>query len=78
MKNVFLHRDLEDELYMDTPLGFQMPGAKGKVCRLKRALYGVKQLPRAWFKRFQVAMITNGYKQSQADHTLFVKREVKR
>lgn len=75
VKNALLHGDLEEEVYMDTPLGFQMSGAEGKMCRLKRALYALKQLLRVWFERFQAAMFTNGYKQCQADHTLFIKRE---
>ena len=47
-----------------------------KVCRLKKALYGLKQSPRAWFGRFAKVMIANGYKQSQGDHTLFIKHSI--
>jgi len=48
---------------------------EGRVCKLKRALYGLKQSPRAWFGRFTLAMKTTGYQQSNADHTLFVKHK---
>lgn len=41
---------------------------------LNHALYGLKQSPRAWFKRFRLAVIQFGYFQSQANHTLFLKR----
>ena len=44
-----------------------------RVCRLKKALYGLKQSPRAWFGRFAKVMKASGYKQSQGDHTLFIK-----
>ena len=37
------------------------------------ALYGFKQSPRAWFGRFAQAMVSLGYKQSQGDHTPFIK-----
>ena len=47
------------------------------VCKLKKSLYGLKQSPRAWFDRFAKAVITNGYSQCQADHTLFVKSSPK-
>ena len=47
-----------------------------KVCRLKKALYGLKKSPRAWFGRFAKVMIANGYKQSQRDHTLFIKHSI--
>ena len=70
VKNVFLHGDLDQEIYMNIPLGFE--GNTGnKVCKLKRALYGLKQSPRAWFGRFAKVMKEFGYKQSQGDHTLF-------
>ncbi|KAK0585152.1 hypothetical protein LWI29_024002 [Acer saccharum] len=54
------------------------PGSEsqtGKVCKLKRALYGLKQSPRAWFGRFSTSMRRFGYHQSNSDHTLFFKRK---
>lgn len=65
VKNAFLHGDLEEEVYMDPPPGFNGSLSKGQVCRLKKALYGLKQSPRAWFSRFTKAMQRVGYKQSQ-------------
>ncbi len=44
------------------------------MCKLKKALYGLKQSPRAWFGRFTVAMKSWGYRQSNGDHTLFIKK----
>ena len=44
-----------------------------KVYKLKKALYGLKQSLRAWFGRFAKVMKESGYKQSQDDHTLFIK-----
>ena len=44
VKNVFLHGELEEEIYMDIPPGFDTK-LKGKVCRLKKALYGLEQSP---------------------------------
>jgi hypothetical protein len=74
VKNAFLHGDLEEEVYMEVPPGFSSPVSAGKVCRLKKALYGLKQSPRAWFGRFSKAMVSFGYRQSHADHTMFIKR----
>ncbi|RVW98769.1 Retrovirus-related Pol polyprotein from transposon RE1 [Vitis vinifera] len=67
-----LQYDLDEEIYMNIPLGFE-ENTGNKVCKLKKALYGLKQSPRAWFGRFAKVMKESGYKQSQSDHTLFIK-----
>ena len=72
VKNAFLHGDLNEEIYMNIPPGFAS-NTSNKVCKLKKALYGLKQSPRAWFGRFAKVMKGSGYKQSQGDHTLFIK-----
>jgi len=76
VKNAFLHGELEEEIYMDLPPGYDGQVAVGTVCKLKKALYGLKQSPRAWFGRFTKVMTNLGYKQSQGDHTLFIKHSV--
>ncbi|CAJ2663478.1 unnamed protein product [Trifolium pratense] len=73
VKNAFLHGELEEEIYMDVPPGYREDIAANTVCKLKKALYGLKQSPRAWFGRFTKVMVGLGFKQSQGDHTLFVK-----
>ena len=47
VKNAFLHGDLEEEAYMEIPLGYDITGERNKVCRLKKALYWLKQSPHA-------------------------------
>jgi hypothetical protein len=42
VKNVFLHGILEEEFYMRQPLGYENFGTPGYVCRLDKALYGLK------------------------------------
>ena len=46
VKMTFLHRDLEEEIYMEQPEGFEVKGKENLVCRLKKSLYGLKQAPR--------------------------------
>nr|XP_016434943.1 PREDICTED: protein fluG-like [Nicotiana tabacum] len=75
VKNTFLHGDLEEEVYMEIPPGFDTAQSQGKLCRLKKALYILKQTPGAWFDRFNKAMISFGYQQNNADHTLFIRHQ---
>ena len=72
VKNVFLHSDLLKEVYMAPSPRFTPK--EGKVCKLKKTLYGLKQSSRAWFGRVSYLM-EYGFKQSMAGHTLFSKRD---
>ena len=72
VKNAFLHGDLDEEIYMSITPGF-VGNTGNKVCKLKKALYGLKQSLRTWFRRFAKVMKESVYKQSQGDHTLFIK-----
>ena len=49
VKNVFLHGDLKEEIYMKLPFGMTTP-SPDDVCKLRRSLYRLKQAPRAWFE----------------------------
>nr|GFC93971.1 putative reverse transcriptase, RNA-dependent DNA polymerase [Tanacetum cinerariifolium] len=73
--NAFMHGELKEEVYMDPPPGFVESSNPREVCRLKKSLYGLKWSPRAWFGRFTLAMRKYGFKQSNSDHTLFLKRK---
>jgi len=42
VKTTYLHRDLEEEIYMKQPEGFVVKGKKELVCKLKKSLYGLK------------------------------------
>ncbi|KAH9753977.1 hypothetical protein KPL71_015272 [Citrus sinensis] len=58
---------------MDPPPGFENMFEAGKVCKLEKSLYGLKQSPRAWFDRFIRFILKCGYRQSHSDHTMFLK-----
>ncbi|XP_074315329.1 uncharacterized protein LOC141651520 [Silene latifolia] len=68
--NAFLHGDLDEEVYMKIPPGFSR-GKEGKVCRLKKSLYGLRQAPRCWFAKLTTALKDYGFKQSHSDYSLF-------
>lgn len=50
---------------MVTPPEFRMPNANGKICKLRKALNGMKQSPCAWFERSRSAMIQSVSKHRQ-------------
>lgn len=75
VKNAFLNGQLEEEVYMDPPPGFEGM-YKSKVCRLRRSLYGLKQSPRAWFERFTQFVKKQGYVQGQVDHAMFTRHSL--
>ena len=71
--NAFLHGDLQEEVYMKQPPRFVAQGEIGKVYRLRKSLYGLKQSPRAWFGKFSQAIEAFGMQKSKFDHFVFSK-----
>ena len=49
VKSTFLNGELEEEVYIEQPEGFLLSEKKDYVCRLKKALYGLNQAPKAWY-----------------------------
>ncbi|XP_074271153.1 uncharacterized protein LOC141595079 [Silene latifolia] len=70
INNAFLHGDLDEKVYMRLPQGFQAK-TTGKVCRLLKSLYGLKQVSRNWFAKLTDALRGYGFTQSLADYSLF-------
>jgi hypothetical protein len=73
VKTTFLHGDLEEQIYMKQPEGFSQLGQEHLVCKLKKSLYGLKQSPRQWYKRFDSYMIKISYKRCEYDCCVYVK-----
>ena len=71
IKNVFLYGDLQEEVYMEQPPRFVAKGEIGRVCRLRKSLYGLKQSPHAWFGKFSQAVEESGMQKSKSDHSVF-------
>ena len=74
VKTAFLHGDLEETIYMAQPEGYYVEGKEDHVCRLKKSLYGLKQSPRQWYKRFDSFMIQSGYHRSSYDSCVYLKK----
>eukprot|EP00198_Chlamydomonas_reinhardtii_P000930 XP_001690265.1 reverse transcriptase, gag-pol polyprotein [Chlamydomonas reinhardtii] len=72
----FLYGELEEGgpvIYVDQPPGFQL-GGPGVKLRLRKALYGLRQAPRAWYAKLKEALGQCGFVESDADPGLFVRR----
>lgn len=74
VKTAFLYGELEEQIYMHQPEGFEIRGKKDHVCLLKKSLYGLKQSPRQWYKRFDTFMVGNGYCRSGYDNCVYHKK----
>jgi hypothetical protein len=74
VKTIFLHGDLEEEIYMKEPKGFIVKGKKEMVCNLKKSLYGLKQSPRMWYQNFDTYILGLGFVRSRVDHCVCSKK----
>ena len=72
VKTAFLYGDIDAEIFMDFPEG--MEGAEdGKVCRLNKSLYGLKQSPRCWNQKLDDFLTSNGFVPSFYDTATYTK-----
>jgi hypothetical protein len=72
VSNAFLHGYLTEEVYMEQPQGFNDKSQSDSVCRLHKAIYGLKHAPRAWFTRLSIFLLDIGFKALLVDNSLFV------
>eukprot|EP00253_Pinus_taeda_P012834 PITA_12834 len=75
VKTAFLHGSIKEEVYVEQPEGFEVHDWESHVCRLKKALYGFKQAPRAWYERIDSYLMKLGFTRSKADPNLYFKVE---
>ena len=73
VKTTFLHGDLKEEIYMEQPEGFEEKGKEHIVCKLRKSLYGLKQSPRQWYKRFDSFMVSQNFTKTNGDHCVYVR-----
>jgi hypothetical protein len=66
---VYLHSPIDEEIYVWPPVEL-CPELKGKVLKLKKALYGTKQAPRCWWKFFCSAMEKLGFQCEEVEQSI--------
>ncbi|GJU80397.1 putative ribonuclease H-like domain-containing protein [Tanacetum coccineum] len=74
VKSAFLYGQIEEEVYVCQPLGFEDPDHPDKVYKVVKALYGLHQAPRAWYDTLANYLLCNGFERGKIDQTLFIKR----
>nr|GEU93055.1 putative ribonuclease H-like domain-containing protein [Tanacetum cinerariifolium] len=75
VKSAFLYGTIEKEVYVCQPLGFEDPDHPNKVYKEVKALYGLHQAPRAWYKTLVTYLLENGFQRGTIDQTLFIKKQ---
>ena len=73
VKSTFLNGELQEEVYVAQPAGFVVEGAEHKVLKLKKALYGLRQAPRAWNAKLDNTLLALGFQKSEAEHGVYIR-----
>lgn len=71
VKTAFLNGEVDEEIYIAQPQGYTIPGREDEVCRLNKAIYGIKQASRIWNLTLHSALVTFGLKQCAADPCIY-------
>jgi hypothetical protein len=75
VKTAFLNGVIEEEVYIKQPQGFVIHGTESHVCKLKKALYRLKQAPKAWYARIDSYLMSLGFTKRVVDPNLYYKVE---
>jgi hypothetical protein len=73
VKSAFLHRDLEEEIYMEQPPSY-VQNDSSLVCRLKKSLYGLKQAPLAWYAKMDSFLLDTNFSRCHSHPNVSTKK----
>jgi hypothetical protein len=73
VKSAFLNGELGEEVYVCQPPGFINGNNTSKVLRLHKALYGLRQAPRAWNEKLDAVLVSLGFTRSESGHAMYVR-----
>jgi hypothetical protein len=74
VKSAFLNGYINEEVYVEQPFSFEDDKKLNHVYKLKKAMYGLKQTPRAWYERLRDFLLSKGFIMGKVDTTLFTKK----
>ena len=75
IKSAYFNGNLDEEIYMDQPKDFTVPGQESKVCCLQKALYNLKQAGWQWHAHLHSTLEGLGFKKNiSSDVSIFIKR----
>jgi hypothetical protein len=72
VKSAFLNADLGEEVYVSQPPGFIVKGQEQKVYKLHKALYGLRQAPRAWNSKLDTVLHEVGFSKCKTEYRLYI------
>ncbi|GJY66068.1 ribonuclease H-like domain-containing protein [Tanacetum coccineum] len=61
VNSAFLYGKIKEEVYVCQPPGFEDPDFPDRVYKVEKALYGLHQAPRAWYKTLSTYLLDNGF-----------------
>jgi hypothetical protein len=73
VKSIFLNGELKEEVYVSQPPGFEKEGQEHMVYKLSKALYDLRQAPRAWNMKLDCTLKKLGFIQSPLEYGLYVR-----
>ena len=75
VKTALLNGVVEEEVYVEQPLGFETHDMESHVCRLKKTIYDLKQELGTWYNKIEIFISSLGFTKGKADSNLYYKVE---
>jgi hypothetical protein len=73
VRSAFLNGELQEQVFVAQPPGFVVAGQEQKVLRLVKALYGLRQAPRAWYAKLDSSLDSLGFRRCAYDHAVYTR-----
>ncbi|GJU75012.1 retrovirus-related pol polyprotein from transposon TNT 1-94 [Tanacetum coccineum] len=77
VKTANLNANMREEVYVSQSDRFVDPDNSNHMYKLKKALYRLKQAPRAWYDMLSSFLISQDFSKGLVDPTIFIRREGK-